>query len=94
MFQSGKTIEEIAAERVMVTSTIEGHLSHFIGLGTLEISHFLPMEQVEEISQYFMEHQTTATGGAKSHFEDKYSFGQLKMVLKHLERHGFAPNPV
>jgi hypothetical protein len=92
MYQSGKSIEAIAAERSMVPGTIEGHLSHFIGTGVLDIADFLPMETVETISQYFVEHQTTATGAAKVHFEDKYSFGQLRMVLKHLERNGFAPN--
>jgi hypothetical protein len=92
MYQSGKSIEAIAAERSMVPGTIEGHLSHFIGTGLLDIADFLPVEDVETISQYFLEHQTTAAGPAKAHFEDKFSFGQLRMVLKHLERNGFAPN--
>ncbi len=37
LFKEGKTIEEIALERNMTASTIEGHLSYFVGIGELDI---------------------------------------------------------
>ncbi len=37
LYRSGKTIDEIAAERGFVRSTIEGHLAHFVALGELDI---------------------------------------------------------
>ncbi len=66
------------------SSTIEGHLGHFIRLGELDIFTLMPQEQVEEIEAYFREQNTTASAAAKAYFGDKYSYGQLKMVLEYM----------
>ena len=49
LFQEGKTIAEIATERSMAESTIEGHLSQFIATGEVDIYHFLSKEDIEDI---------------------------------------------
>lgn len=84
LFQSGKTIDEIAAERTLTRSTIEGHLSYFIGLGELDIFTILERDQVLEIETYFREHPTSPNGEAKAYFEDKYSYNMLKMVQEYM----------
>ena len=84
LYKAGKNLDEIAAERGFATSTIEGHLSHFIGLGELDIFTVMEREQVEEIEGYFRENNTASSAEAKAHFKDKYSYGQIKMVLVYL----------
>ncbi len=83
LFKSGKTIDEIAVERGFAHSTIEGHLAHFISLGELDIFTLMDRGQVEEIEAYFREHDVP-TSEVKAHFEDRYSYGQLKMVLEYM----------
>lgn len=84
LFKAGKTIDEIAAERNFVRATIEGHLAYFIGKGELDIFDVMEREQVEEIEAFFQGKESPALGEAKAHFEDKYSYGQLKMVLEYM----------
>jgi len=45
MYKSGKSIEQIAEERSLVTSTIASHLSRFIQSGNLLFSDFISPEQ-------------------------------------------------
>lgn len=84
LFKAGKTIDEIAAERNFVRATIEGHLAHFIGKGELDIFAVLPNADVEEIEAFFRGKDSIALGEAKAHFGEKYSYGQLKMVLEYM----------
>ncbi len=51
LFKEGKSIEEIAKERNFATSTIEGHLAHFVEKGELEVQQFVPSALVEPIRQ-------------------------------------------
>ncbi len=88
MFKSGKSIVEIAQERGFVVGTIEGHLSHFVEQGELDIYALLDKAQVEEIAAFLQETQATTTAEAKAHFGEKYSYSQLRMVLTWLKREG------
>jgi hypothetical protein len=84
LFQSGKSIDEIAAERHLARGTIEGHLSHFIGLGELDVHSVLDRETVDTIQQFLLARPEAAAAEAKAHFGDKYSYGELKMVINHV----------
>jgi Helix-turn-helix domain/HRDC domain len=84
LFKTGKTIDEIALERSLVRTTIEGHLSHFVSLGELDIFAVMEREKVEELEGYFREHNTASSAEAKAFFEEKYSYGEIKMVLGYL----------
>ena len=84
MFKSGKTIDEIAQERGFVRSTIEGHLATFVGLGELDIFTVMDRTPVQEIEHFFRENNTLASAEAKAHFEEKYSYGEIKMVLQYM----------
>jgi hypothetical protein len=85
LFQSGKTLDEIAAERGFVRSTIEGHLAHFVELGELDIHKLMPAEDIRAISDYFADHPGVLSSEAKAHFGEKYSYGEIKMVIAHLK---------
>lgn len=85
LFKSGKTIAEIATQRDLTHSTIEGHLSHYIETGELSISQFLPPDKVLQLSDFFITNDVQSLTPAKTHFGDSVSFGELRMVLAHLK---------
>jgi hypothetical protein len=87
LFRAGQSVEQIAAERRLARSTIEGHLSHFIGLGELDIYAVLDRETVADIQQFLQTRPEAAAAEAKAHFGDKYSYGELKMVIRHVQKH-------
>jgi hypothetical protein len=90
MFKTGKTIAEIAAERALTPGTIEGHLAHFVELGELDIHDVLEKQQLDEIAEFFTKNNTQATAAAKEHFGDKYSYGELRLVVGWLRRENAA----
>ncbi|MCB0555403.1 MAG: helix-turn-helix domain-containing protein [Phaeodactylibacter sp.] len=84
LFQSGKSIEEIAAERGLVRTTIEGHLAHFIGLGQLSVFDLIAEEEVQKIAAYLTANPDGPLSEARAYFEEAYSYGQIKMVVEYL----------
>jgi len=85
LFREGKTIEEVARERKMAVTTIEGHIAHFIGTGELKIDQFVTPEKTTLISGYFLESENHLLSEAKQILGDDISYAELKYVLKHLE---------
>jgi uncharacterized protein YpbB len=88
LFQQGKTIEQIAKERNLAPSTIEGHLAHYIGTGELDINRFLTHEKIDQISDYFISNKSKSLTNAKGEFGDRATYFELRFVLKHLEFNG------
>ena len=85
LYKAGKTVAEIATDRNLAVSTIEGHLAYFIARRELDISEFLTMEQVEEVAKFFEEKNTDSLAEAKAHFGERFPYGQLRMVLEHVK---------
>lgn len=86
LFRSGKNIADIAQERGLAAGTIEGHLAHFVGTGELDISDLMRLEEIDEIETFMRQNNTRLSAEVKTHFGEKYSYGQIKMVTAHLER--------
>lgn len=85
LFKDGKTLVEIAEERSMAVTTIEGHLAHFIGMGELDVHQFVTDEKIDQISAYFKKADNYNLGPAKAAFGEDVTYGELRSVLKHLE---------
>ena len=85
LYKSGKTVAEIAVERNLAVSTIEGHLAYFIARREVDVLEFLTKEQVDEIAGFFRETNTESLSEAKAHFGERFMYGQLRMVLEHLK---------
>jgi hypothetical protein len=86
LFKGGKTVTEIANERGMVVSTIEGHLSHFVETGELDVLQFITSEKISLISNYFIHHDGALINQAKSALGDDVSYGDLRFVLAYLKK--------
>ena len=83
-FRSGKSVREIAAERNMAVTTIEGHLAHYVGLGELSVEELVTPEKVAEISRWFAKNRSISLGAAKAELGENFSYSELKYVLKYL----------
>jgi len=88
LFKSGKTIFEIATERGMSPTTIEGHLASFIDTGELQIEQFVSPEKLEIISDYFTKAEIYSLTPAKEALGNDVSYAEIRFVLKHLEYTG------
>lgn len=82
----GGTVEEIAEQRGMATSTIEGHLARLISDRKLEPDRFMDKEASQEIAKAFAQEENTSISEVYKALNAKYSFGQLRMVQAVLQR--------
>ena len=85
LFKGGKTIPEIAKERGMAISTIEGHLAHFIGTGEIPIEKLVEPEKVKAIVKYLDQHNSGNLSEIRAGLHNQYSYGEIRFVFKHLE---------
>jgi hypothetical protein len=81
LYKSGKTILEIAEIRGFAESTIQVHLTHFIETGEIEITEMLDEKSVAELMEYYEKHDSLTTSDAYNHFQGKYFYPQLRMIL-------------
>ncbi|MFM7730471.1 MAG: helix-turn-helix domain-containing protein, partial [Flavobacteriales bacterium] len=80
LWEQGKTVEEIGAERVITPSTVESHLVKAIESGRLPISSYVTAEEMQAIEQGIT---TFGANGLKAIFEGlkgAYSYGKIKVV--------------
>ena len=85
LLKAGRSIEEIARERSLAVSTIEGHLAYYVGTGDLNIEQILSQEKIDLISNYFIDNQNSRLGEAKDALGKKVTYSELRFMLKHLE---------
>lgn len=83
-FKEGKSVAQIAYQRSMAISTIEGHLAHYIGTGELDINRLVSKQKVALISQWFLKNNTMNLGTAKAGLGDLANYAELKCVLNYL----------
>lgn len=82
MFRDGKSVAEIATERGLGVSTIEGHLASFIPKGKLRLDELVPIEKVETIREAVMKFSEDGRlSPIKEHLGDEYSYGEIRAVM-------------
>jgi dephospho-CoA kinase len=83
LLESGMTPEQIAKERGLVLSTIEGHLAKGVGAGKVSIFKFMSEEEVNEISKAIASFPAKEFS-SKDLYEKlngKYGYGKLRAVM-------------
>ncbi len=86
LFEQGLSIPQIAAERGLVISTIEGHLAYFVSRGELEIGRVVTEEKRRNIEEKIAELPGKSLKELKISLGDSCSYGEIKLVLAHLEQ--------
>ncbi len=92
MINEGLSINEIAKKREFAISTIEGHLTHYILSGELELEKVMTKERSAELKQQIKNIEFEGLGELKNKLDDKYSYGEIKMVLNDIKFHGDLKN--
>jgi uncharacterized protein YpbB len=82
MFQTGKSIEEIAAERNFSIGTIEGHLCSFLLTGEVLIEQLVDLETRKKITAVIDEIGFLSAKTIKERLEDTISYGQIKASME------------
>ena len=85
LYKSGKSISEIAQERNMAISTIEGHLAHFVGLGELSLNGLVDPQKVKLITAYIEENKGKQLSEIRTALGNEYSYSEIRFVLKNME---------
>ncbi len=85
LYKEGKTVEDIAQQRGMAESTIEGHLAGFIATGEVDVFDFVNADLVAEIKKTMEELGDTGFKPLKDKLGDKVTYGQLRMANNYLK---------
>ncbi len=92
MWKEGKSIAEIAEQRGLAVSTIEGHLAHYVHSGDIAIEKLVDKEKISAITDFFLSHpETTTLSEAKAVLDDAITFNELRLVRENL-RHNEKPS--
>lgn len=84
MVRAGLSAEQIAEQRGLAASTIEGHLAKGVAQSELEIESFLKPEELNEMASGFESNSNLNEVFKK--LNGKYSYGKLRMVQAHLRK--------
>ncbi len=81
LFKQGKSVREIAAERKLSAGTIETHLSHFVGLGKINIDELIPASKQELIRNAVKIHGALSHKTLIDNLPNSISYNEIKMLL-------------
>ncbi|MGC9331311.1 MAG: helix-turn-helix domain-containing protein [Bacteroidales bacterium] len=81
MYKEGKKPEEIAAERGLVLSTIEGHLSQCVSKGLIPATDFVSETCMEEVAKAYHYIGSPKLSDLHKHMDNKYSYSDLRFAL-------------
>ncbi len=86
LYKEGKNAAEIASERSMAISTIEGHLAEFVLSGEINIYDFLKEDELQAIKSVMETVSGFSVTPLKQHFADRFTYGQLRMAVAYLNQ--------
>lgn len=84
LFQEGKSISEIAAERKLSVSTIEKHLSHFVQTGELEPTSLLPEERINTILECAASLDKISLTAVREKLGNEFTYSEIRFALSSL----------
>ena len=84
LFKAGKSIIEIARERSLTTTTIEGHLAHFISSGEISLHDLVPKTKADKIVDFLSDNPRLTLTEAKIALGEEISYGEIKAAMKHM----------
>lgn len=87
LYKAGKNVKEIAKERGFVESTIIGHLTHYVGVGEIDIATLLPKKTIDAITKVYKKNkEISGLNELKSQLDNSISYSDIKMVLATLQK--------
>ncbi len=89
LFKAGKTAADIAAERSIALSTVEGHLKHYVSLGMIPVTEFVAKEKFDRIMESYRRHGNGLATPIREELGDAYSYSEIHFALatqKHVKQ--------
>ncbi len=83
-YKAGNNIVQIAQERGLAISTIEGHIAKLIKENKLNINDFVSEDKVSDIAGAITETESISLTEIKEKLNNKYSYFELKCALSSL----------
>jgi ATP-dependent DNA helicase RecQ len=81
LYKEGKTITEIAAERGLAPTTIEGHLAYFIEQRELDVTDIVQPEKIPPIQDVIEKYGDDKLAPLKEVLGEHYSYGEIRSVI-------------
>jgi uncharacterized protein YpbB len=86
LYAQGKSIEEIAVDRGLTVTTVEGHFAKLIQQGEINISKVLPPQKLFPILEAIKNQTEPALTNLKAALGDNFSFGEIRMALAYYDK--------
>jgi hypothetical protein len=80
LFQQGKTMEEIAQERSLAVSTIEGHLLLYVRNGSIPLEKLVTPAKIIRIKEVLQQNTEASFSEIKTILGDGYTYGEIRFV--------------
>jgi uncharacterized protein YpbB len=80
-YKQGKSLEEIAVERVLNIRTIESHISDCVEEGIIKINELVVQERIDEIEYAITELETMRLTPIKEYLGEDFSFPEIRFVV-------------
>jgi hypothetical protein len=83
MFCSGKSIDEIAVERMLAKVTIEGHLAYYVATGDIPVEKLISYDKYNRIVAYLVSHPDSISqiSAIKEGLGADFSYADIKVSL-------------
>jgi len=85
LFLQGHSLAKIAELRSFSQVTIEGHLAFYVGKGKLKIDQLMDVSKIPAIQQAIEQSGGKMLTPIKEALGENYSYGEIRMVMAHLE---------
>jgi ATP-dependent DNA helicase RecQ len=86
LYRSGKSVAEIAAERGLAATTIEGHLSYFVQTGEIDVLEFVNEEKIPAIKDAVESYGYDKLAPLKEVLGEDFSYGEIRAVIGWMNR--------
>lgn len=84
-YKQGMTIAEIAKQRDMAITTIEGHMAEFVQSGELNVFDFINTHEFEKVKLALAKLGDERLTPLKNELGDTFSYGKIRMAVKYLK---------
>src|ERR1019366_1257173 len=81
LFKQGKTIVEIAKERNFAVSTIEGHLTWYVGNGDVDINKIVSLEKQLLVKAAAKSYGNSSAKILKENLPENINYSEIRLVL-------------
>jgi nucleoside-triphosphatase THEP1 len=81
LFKEGKNLKEIAAERKVTLSTIEGHLAYFVAKQEIKASELITQDKLNDIVGAITALKSIKLNELKEHLGRSYAYGEIKIAV-------------